>query len=354
MDIRPFSDTEWETLPHVFLTNEAEWDPSVLDHDHLEDEHWADALSDLEADPSTNLFDEFGNYRQRVTVQCASYFHRQMGTDLESLVDQCVYHAQTVDTSEPVFYAALEHVADTPEDGEDMDDEDDDHILPLQSPGPVLTTIQAPDYAKLRPFFGWLSADCIQKTFAQTTQYARLPTGTLLKRAYKSANPAMNVLRRNEAVACDIVYADVPAVDDGSTAAVIFAGIDTQVTDIYGIKTDKQFVNTLEDNIRDRGAPHKLISDSAQVEISNKVQGILRALFISAWQSEPHQQQQNYAERRYQTVKACANRIMDRSGAPAYTWLLCLAYVCYLLNHTFSAVPSRYPSYPPHRCDSGY
>jgi hypothetical protein len=51
------------------------------------------------------------------------------------------------------------------------------------------------------------------------------------------------------------VYSDVPAIYDGSTAAVIFVGTNTQVTDVYGIKTDKQCVNTLEDNIIQRGAP---------------------------------------------------------------------------------------------------
>jgi hemerythrin superfamily protein len=93
-------------------------------------------------------------------------------------------------------------------------------------------------------------------------------------------------MRRNESVACDIVYSDTPAVADSSTAAVIFVGIDTQVTDIYGIKTDKQFINTLkdsiiktdkqfintlEDSIIQRGAPNKLISDRAQVIFSIKV-----------------------------------------------------------------------------------
>jgi hypothetical protein len=35
------------------------------------------------------------------------------------------------------------------------------------------------------------------------------------------------------------------------------------------MKSDKQFINTLEDNIHRRGgAPTKLISDHAQVEIS--------------------------------------------------------------------------------------
>ena len=42
-----------------------------------------------------------------------------------------------------------------------------------------------------------------------------------------------------------------------------------------------------------RDAPTKLISDYAQVEISNKVHDILRYLFIEGWQSEPHHQYQS-------------------------------------------------------------
>ena len=77
----------------------------------------------------------------------------------------------------------------------------------------------------------------------------------------------------------------------------------------------------------------KLISDCAQVEISNKVLDILHAFVIADWQSEPHHQHQNPAEHCYQTVKSYTNTVLDRTGAPAYTWLLCLTYVCFLLNH---------------------
>jgi hypothetical protein len=84
---------------------------------------------------------------------------------------------------------------------------------------------------------------------------------TLLKKAYKSPDQALNVYCCQEDVACDTVYADVPAIYDGSTTAVICVGVKTQVTDVYGIKTDKQFANTLEDNIIQCGAPLKLISD---------------------------------------------------------------------------------------------
>jgi hypothetical protein len=66
-------------------------------------------------------------------------------------------------------------------------------------------------------------------------------------------------------------------------AAVIIVGIDSQVTDIYGIKMDKQLADTLEDNIIDCGSPHTLISDCEQVIISNKTVDIFRTLCIKIW-----------------------------------------------------------------------
>jgi hypothetical protein len=92
----------------------------------------------------------------------------------------------------------------------------------------------------------------------------------------------------------------------------------------------------LEDSITCRGAPHKLISDSSQVIIGIKGQEILRTLCIPSWQSEPYQQHQNPAEWCYQTIKRAADRVLGRTGAPDYTWLLCLEYVCFLLNHTYN------------------
>ena len=77
----------------------------------------------------------------------------------------------------------------------------------------------------------------------------------------------------------------------------------------------------------------KLLSDSAKTERSNKVMDILRAYLISNWHSEPYHQNQNPAEWRYKTIKSWTNTVMNRSGSPANCWLLCLIYVCYLLNH---------------------
>ena len=99
------------------------------------------------------------------------------------------------------------------------------------------------------------------------------------------------------------------------------------------MRSGKQFVNTLEDNIHRHGAMDKLISDSAKNEISHKVKDILRAYNISDWQSEPYHESQNPAEWRYRTIKVWTSTIMNRTGAPAHCWLFTLQYVCYILNH---------------------
>ena len=293
LPIRPYTDTEWDSLPHIILTDELEWNPQVLDHNH--DSDWFDLTDEQTNNPLSDLFNEIGEYRHRVKVQCNEL------TDVSN--DK---------------------------------DEDEDHHPTVPPTPPRVTTQRIPDFNLLRPYFGWFSTDTVKETFAHTTQYGRLPQGTTLQRAYKSPHPALNVSRRNEPVACDIFYSDVPAIFNGATTAVIFVGCDTHVTDVLSIKTDSQFVNALEDIIRKWGAPNMLISDRASVEIGKKVLDILRTLVISNWQSEPYQQNQNYAENRFQTLQRAGNRVMDRTGAPPETWLLALQYVCYLLNHTYS------------------
>ena len=62
--------------------------------------------------------------------------------------------------------------------------------------------------------------------------------------------PALNVLRRNEPVATDTIFAEVPAIDSGGqTMAQIFVGHKSLVIDVYGMGTEKEFVNTLKDVI---------------------------------------------------------------------------------------------------------
>ena len=105
----------------------------------------------------------------------------------------------------------------------------------------------------------------------------------ILKKHYKSPFPELNVKRRDEPVVIYTVYSDTPTVDNGYKWAHIFVGTNTMFTDVYGMQTNSQSVNTLDDCIRDRGAISQLVSDFAQVEISKRLLHLLWALYIGNW-----------------------------------------------------------------------
>ena len=142
-------------------------------------------------------------------------------------------------------------------------DQDDNTIFYDTSSILLETTTKVSNYDLQRSLFAWIPTDLIKKTYELITQYARILMSTIFKKRYKSPNPALNIHKRNKPVATDTIYSDTPAVDSGVKQARIFVGCITMVNDVYPMKTDKQFVNTLEDNIREQGATNKLVSDSA-------------------------------------------------------------------------------------------
>ena len=57
---------------------------------------------------------------------------------------------------------------------------------------------------------------------------------------------------------------------------------------------------------------------------------------IQDYQSEPYHQHQNKAENHFGLAKRYTNTVMNTSGCPASFWLLCLQYICVVLNHLAS------------------
>ena len=66
---------------------------------------------------------------------------------------------------------------------------------------------------------------------------------------------------------------------------------------------------------------------------------------ISNWTSEPYHQNLNLVEWKYRTIKLCTNNVMNGSDKPSNYWLLCIIYVCYLLNHIAYSKDSKIPDY---------
>ena len=289
LSIRPFTDEEWETLQHVVLTADNEWDPSIYDlnvgHRDFTLESFPDHVNEYELPP--------------------------------------IFTINAHSTSHPVrsnFYKVRTHL---------IQDEIIDRMLIASTN--IISSQK--DYNKLKEYFLNVPIDVIARTFDATTQYAQSGwiTGHI-ENTYKSPFPALNCRRRNESVATDTVYSDTPAIDNGSTCAQVFVGKQSKFSDVFGMRTDSQFVDTLMDVIRKRGAMDQLVSDRAQVEISTKVKDILRHLCIDDWQSEPHYQHQNFAERRYKAIKRNVNMVLNKSGAPAHCWLLAMEYVYFIMN----------------------
>ena len=99
-----------------------------------------------------------------------------------------------------------------------------------------------------------------------TTQYACTIMGsTHIKKTFKTPFPEYNVQCRNEAVATDTVCSNIPAIDNVASMAQLYVGRESLVTDVFSMKTEKHFVNTLEDEICRRGAMDKLVSNQEQV-----------------------------------------------------------------------------------------
>jgi hypothetical protein len=277
---------------------------------------------------------------EKATIVCSKHaycVHHFDNDDFNAVL--LVNYTDLVDTTGPVTEDDDAH-SDQDMSNTEPDTDDDDNADARSR----IFKVQDPDYNKFHSLFNWMNTKTIKKTLEQTTQYARMPNGTILKKHYKSPFPALNVQRRDERVTRDTVYSNAPDIDGGETCAQIFVGTETLVTDVYGMKTEKQFVNTLQDKVHEHGALSQLIRDRAQVEISVCVVGIFRALHIGQWQiSEPHQQHQNPWERRYQTLKTMMHTLLDCSGSSGYTWLLCLLYFAVLLqltcNWTLGGIP---------------
>ena len=206
LKLRPYTDHEWETLPHVIVTSDYDWDPSVADLDLQEDDNWYDSLPDIENCPHNELFDEFGNYR-KVEEYSADVNFADVNLDAPS----------NYNDGELYFFDASESLAVNTRPQADLDlnidrciyDANEHRFLHSER----LVQKQDPDYESLRPYFAFLPVDRIKKTFERTTQLARMPAGTRLKWRFRSPYPALNVDRRNEPVATDTVFSDTPAVD---------------------------------------------------------------------------------------------------------------------------------------------
>ena len=155
--LRPYTDEEWKTLPHVHWTRDSDWDPAIFDHEFDDDDERYDAVMN-----HGDLFDDVGNYYHRQGVVAAEHISAptdilQSYVDEGTVVDICVAHSHRIEVNESQLHYQARQV----------------------KPGER-------DWETLRRFFGWASAELVERTFSATTQMGRLSNAIHLKKQYRS------------------------------------------------------------------------------------------------------------------------------------------------------------------------
>ena len=134
MNIRPYTDDEWNTLPHVILTSYDEWNPTILDYsinDDAENDGWCDEILDISTRHNESLFDSTGEYKHRHIVH---------GIDINNH-----YLENGILPNESVFYDKHKHDSYITQKSNNADTQ-----INIQ---PRETIPNEPDYKRIIPHF---------------------------------------------------------------------------------------------------------------------------------------------------------------------------------------------------------
>jgi hypothetical protein len=172
--MHPFTDKEFEELPHILWTSEDNWDRTSLDSVISNDPNWYEAeppppLPDL-------MYDEYGEFRGRVLInqhEWQVHYFDALDTKPSSDSDE--------------FHDPLEQFADDPDSIINLVIYRANHTRYVCNhetveAAPKFIMTSEPDYGQLCPCLGWLPIDTIKKMFEHTTQLAHMPMSTILKK----------------------------------------------------------------------------------------------------------------------------------------------------------------------------
>ena len=187
------------------------------------------------------------------------------------------------------------------------------------------------DWNALRRKFAFVSEAAMKATFLITTQLGSVDIRYPMRRHFRSRLASANVNRIHETFSTDTMFASVTAIG-GETCIQIFVGNTSSLTAIYGMKREGEGLGTLEQFVTDWGAPDAIRRDNSKMQNSAGWKAYERKMQIKSELSEPHNQQQNPAERRIQTIKSNTNQIMDHTGTPTFMWFECVQFVMTVLN----------------------
>ena len=256
LNLRPPTDRELSSpdIPHVVLTADGDWDPSILDTD-LDFADWKHSIPEDDDEENARPFDQVGILKSNNSVvklyddvvvdrlinilqqydallPSDAYFEafpRPLPSppwqlaNMADIVPIMVPHDDAppmppefevyevnrrpsvlFDPGQPISYnleATFPIAKDPPPHAEpnttghktppERHSTDQQSLDAYFHPSTAIKS-RDPDWEKLRQYFAWLPKLVIQKTFDVTTQLARIPMSTHIKRHYRSPFPALN------------------------------------------------------------------------------------------------------------------------------------------------------------------
>ena len=156
MKMFPHTKKEFDSLPHVVLTSDVTWNPSLLDH-HLTDlDDWVTHIPQhIPTDTVINHdspFDEIGEYKKKEPTYAA---------EMEPTIDftEVSLHQLIEDTP----FRDIRHTFAAASDLNTV----------LLHNDKKITNPRPPDYERLRPYFLGVPIEKIRRTFENTTQHAK-------------------------------------------------------------------------------------------------------------------------------------------------------------------------------------
>ena len=125
LDMRPYTDHEWETLPHVIMTSDTDWDPASLDGEFplSGQESYLDGSTYDNGTP----FDVQGNYKKGTLVASACCVHDDHPALSTQTNNNILRQGSTLNDTEPIV----------------VNDDKHQHLLPPPGPPPVLDSLSS-------------------------------------------------------------------------------------------------------------------------------------------------------------------------------------------------------------------
>ena len=179
----------------------------------------------------------------------------------------------------------------------------------------------------------------LQKTLDNTTQLAVIeykPELVQLRQHKKRRLYGLSARRISDTVATDTLIPNqgVPPAFDGTKYVQVYVFKKSRYKFYFDMKEKSDFIDSLHALFTNIGIPQAMRSDCAGEATSEEVRKVLNKHKVKSEKSEPHQQQQNFAESAIKDIKYGSYKLMAKTGCDVRAWNLAVHCMIELDNVT--------------------